>query len=170
MDKAREYAISALKEQIEQLEAAYTAGYKEALKSIPKPNIEDEMGTTFVDLGLNDGLMWSNENLHERISGGWKIGFPFYEALRYGLPTIEQYEYMFSRCKKEKRKFRSPNGSIIKLSSGNNNFNEFLWVKSDIVDDEALAYKITENEDPVLVRRFTGENALCLLVKPISEE
>lgn len=85
-EKAHEYAIDALCNQIKALEDAYLAGYNEAKGIHIIDNVE------YIDLGLPSRTLWSTKPVGWRIDNGEETCdlFTYGEALEYNIPTEEQ--------------------------------------------------------------------------------
>lgn len=67
------------------------------MKNVPHEPIVEE-NDTFVYLMLDSGTMWT-DNVHRLSNGYHALGY--YYALKYGLPTQEQFEEMFTFCRRK---------------------------------------------------------------------
>lgn len=166
---ARAYALEALKDQLQAVENAYLQGYNDALETIKVEPIYDGCDT-FVDMGLDSGTMWTNhvcsEDRHSRHVG-------YYDALQYGIPTEEQFEELFSRCKYTQPTKRYSFSHIVGPSSESitcSSTGLVIWVKSDVINDEALTCVLNTDGSHEYVRKFVGEKLHILRVKNKNEE
>lgn len=161
MDKAREYALQVLDNQIKLVEDAYNRGYADALKTIVSEPIPDGYDT-FLDLGLDSGLLWTRTPHHRSSNYFAELGY--YEALKIGIPTLEQFEEMISRCKvfKKDREYRGPSSKGIYYGFLSE---RHIWLKSDVVNDEATAVKFGEDGSYEIKKAFVGSKFYCLRVK-----
>lgn len=162
--KAKEFAINALQGQIDAIADAYLKGYEDAMLIIAEPVI-DNSGLPFRSMALPSGTEWMNTVVR---MGSNKITnvpltFSYGEALRYNLPAVEDFEELFKECPyKGNGFFLARNGNKIECGIGPD---FYVWVKSDIEKDCALAYKFEGNKFPELVRVFTGERLHVLAIK-----
>lgn len=162
--KAKEFAVNALQGQIDALADAYLKGYEDAMRIIAEPVI-DGSGLPFRSMALPSGTEWMNTVVR---MGSNKITnvpliFSYGEALRYNLPTVEDFQELFRECPyKGKGFFLARNGNKIECGIAPD---FYVWVKSDIENDYALAYKFEGNKFPELVRVFTGERLHVLAIK-----
>lgn len=158
--KAKEFAVNALQGQIDAIADAYLKGYEDALKTVPHEPIVEEYDT-FQDMMLDSGTMWTSL-FHKKYPS--QVGeFGYYKALEYGLPTQEQYEELFSQCRRIGARYVGRNTNKIYLPQSDNEY--YLWVKSDVINDEAYAYKIAKKQEPELVRIYVGTEQKFLRVK-----
>lgn len=158
--KAKEFAINALQGQIDAIADAYLKGYEDALKTVPHEPIVENYDT-FQDMMLDSGTMWTS-GFHKKYPS--QVGeFCYYKALEYGLPTQEQYEELFSQCRRMGARYVGRNANKIFLPQLSDEY--YLWVKSDVINDEAYAYKIVNYQEPELVRIYVGTEQKFLRVK-----
>lgn len=157
--KAKEFAINSLQGQIDALADAYLKGYEDAMAAMPHEPIVEECDT-FTDLMLDSGTMWT-DFVHRLSNGYHSLGY--YAALRYGLPTQEQYEELFSQCRRIGANYVGRNTNKIYVPMSSDEY--YLWVKSDVINDEAYAYKIVNYQEPELVRIYVGTEQKFLRVK-----
>lgn len=169
-ERARAYAQEALKEQLDAVANAYIQGYNDAMANQVHEPIS-ELYDKFVDMGLDSGTMWLHEP-SSKTSNQWR-DCGYYEALDYGLPTMEQFEEMFARCKMKagSRVFTllGPSSNYIRVVFAQNNWQR-VWVKSDVVNDEAIACRFLDNGEHEYVRHFVGEKLRILRVKNKNNE
>lgn len=159
-NKAREYALKVLEDEIQRIEDAYRKGFDDASYYIAKPAIEID-GVSYNDMGFKSKTFWTSKMLS---AGRYFTRLPYGEALKYGLPTKEQFEEMFERCIREDDwTFLAPTGNSIRWWENDKRCR--VWVKSDVVDDKALAFELKEGELPKLVRIFTGTQLCFFSVK-----
>lgn len=157
-DKAREYAINALEEQIAKVAQAYADGYMQAYKEIAALPIEED-GITYVDLGLPSGTLWSNCQL---LQNNTYLKFPYQKASVLQIPTKEQVEELIAFCKITSNK-RSNNFSALgKTGNEVSYWNTSIWVKSNPHNDEAMVYDLSEQK---FEDRFMGYQYPIALVK-----
>lgn len=162
-EKAKEYALKAMKDQLEQVENAYKQGYADALKTVIREPFVDGKNT-YVDLGLASGTLWTTYFAADNT--GNTINCGYYQASMMNIPTQEQFEEMFKRCQtwsnSDAIHYVGPSSEIVRIW---NRTTTIVWVKSDIVDDCALAYVFRYNSEPELKRVFVGQKHHVLLVK-----
>lgn len=159
-NKAREYALKVLEDEIQRIEDAYRKGFDDASYYIAKPNVDID-GVSYEDMGFKSKTYWTPKMLSV---GRYFKRLPYGEALKYGLPTREQFEEMFERCIKEDDwTYLAPTGKSIRWWDYDNPCR--VWVKSDVVDDKALVYELKEGERPKLIRIFTGAQLCFFSVK-----
>lgn len=162
--KAKDFALFALQGQIEMITDAYIKGYEDAMKVIPHEPIQDGQDS-FQDLMLESGTMWTTD-LHGNSFNDIQAGY--YEAFEYGLPTKEQYDELFAKCRRDKNVYVGKNSRSVKIINAKG-FPSYTWVKSEVINDEALAYEWTYMTEPKLVRRYTGFKSYFHRVKNKSE-
>lgn len=162
--KAKEYAVNALQGQIDAIADAYLKGYEDALKTMPHKPIVEEYDT-FVDLQLDSDTMWTSE--YHKLDKNMYYELNYFDALEYGIPTEEQFIELFLKCGKEGERYYGRNNSIWVKT-----YLEpvYIWVKSEVEDNKALAYKIQAHQKPVLVKRHVGIPSYFLRVKNKSEQ
>lgn len=83
-ERAEQFALEALKEQIEKVKQAYIAGYKECEENYKKITV-DENGLTWYDLDLPSGNLWSEPLKDE---DGELIQCNYNSVKHLNLPTI----------------------------------------------------------------------------------
>lgn len=165
---ARAYALEALKNQLQAVEQAYIQGYNDAMAMIPREPIE-EGKDKFQDAGLDSGTMWIQDLSHDGHNYRY-LGY--YDALMYGIPTKDQFDELFSRSKYKESKsgnypyFVSPSSAEICCRKYDNK----IWVRSDVVNDEALSCLIRADGSHEYIRNFVGEKLQILRVKNKNEE
>lgn len=161
MNKAREYALQVLENQIKLVEEAYNRGYADAQKTVISASVRD-VYDTFVDLGLDSGILWTRTPHHR--SSNYFGEHSYHEALQLGLPTVEQFEEMINRCRvfRNAEEYRGPSGKGIyyRVLNGHS-----IWLKSDVVDDEATAVKFGEGGAYEIKKAFVGSRFYCLRIK-----
>lgn len=166
--KAQAYAQEVLKEQLDAVANAYIKGYNDGMGDQPKfqESVTDGYDT-FVDLGLESGTLWTDRP-HCSING--IIGLGYYDALKYGIPTREQFEEMQKKCvQKNKISFRGPSSKQITFDFGRAELYR-AWVKSDVVDDKALAFYVRDDGSCGFERTFVGHWLCFMRVKNKNEE
>lgn len=167
--KAKEFAINALQGQIDAIADAYIKGYEEAMRIITEPVIDDS-GLPFRSMALPSGTEWMDTVVR---MGGNKLHnvprtFSFWDAITYHsptvhLPSVEDFEELFRECEYINRGyFLARNGNRIECGIDSD---FYVWVRSNIVKNKALAYKFKGNNAPELVRVFTGEKLFVLAIK-----
>lgn len=164
-ERAKAYAQEALKEQLDAVANAYIQGWNDAMaQQIHEPIREGK--DRFCDLGLDSGTMWTWRPHFEE--GRFKrVGY--YDALKYGIPTVEQFEEMFNRCRPSSNyTFLAPSSASLDFSYGTEE-KKYVWVQSDVVNDEALACRIHSNGTYEFKRLFTGEALYIMRVKNKNE-
>lgn len=82
----------------------YQAGYKDREEEIPMELRDNK--TTYVDLGLPSGTLWSND--YEKDRNGKRLYLPYNDASQMKLPTIEQVQELLNRCAWELDSIYSP--------------------------------------------------------------
>lgn len=159
-DKAREYAINVLEEQIATVAQAYSDGYMQAYKEIAALPVEED-GVTYVDLGLPSGTLWNRYILRKNEDSLDHYLLPHAKAQVLSLPTKEQIDELFSICRVNSYstyiKVVGPNGNEINLPRGS------FWVKNNIVTDfKAMTYHSFNKE---YSESYTGNRHHVVLVK-----
>lgn len=132
----------------------YRDGYKDREEEIP---VDLRMNqTTFIDMGLPSGTLWSSN--YEK-DGDNIIFLPYDKAVALNIPTIEQWNELFSLCKWESARYNNsmmrvdctgPNGRVVSfLMTGmikalqKSDHNEaFFWLKEDIEGSNKKAVHI----------------------------
>lgn len=166
--KAQEFAIKALQGQIDALADAYLKGYEDALKTIPHEPIVEEYDE-FFDYMLDSGTMWTI-NFHKDKPNNYQI-LSYHEAKKYGLPTQEQFEELLANCREINGAYRGRNGQSIGLPIYScENHSMLFWVYSDVIENEALACRFTNNSAPIFERVFTGTPLYFFRVKNKNEQ
>lgn len=162
--KANEMATRLIQPQIDRYAKMYLKGYEDALKTMPHEPITDEYDK-FFDYMLDSGTMWTN-NWHKDKPNSYQ-SLSYYEAKEYGLPTKEQFEELLANCRELDGTYRGRNGQPIGLPifSPFENHSLLFWVKSDVVDNEAIVCRFTSNSAPTFGRLFTGTPLYFFRVK-----
>ena len=160
LDRAEKYASGRTSAMIDKAIAqAYADGYRDGYtdreKEIPT-NLRDNK-TTYVDLGLTSGTLWSTafEKDGENI-----IFCPYEKAVMYDIPTTEDWQELFDECKWDfardgngtlyRADCAGPNGQVISFyvtglinAIEKRYHNEsFFWVKEDVEGNEKKAVHI----------------------------
>ena len=111
--------VSVLQQTIEN---AYLDGYKAACEEMKssisesnQPNSINIDGVRFVDMGLPSGTLWSDGPLKKDSSIFRYEEFIFNDAVKYSIPTVEQWDELSRRCV-----FRKENGNLVILASNGN--------------------------------------------------
>lgn len=159
-EKAREYALDALKEEIGKVEKAYIDGYN-AGKNENKPvNID---GVEFYDCGLPSGTLWSKplENKYHSL-----IQLPYVKAEQLSIPTKEDFE--------ELKKYSQISIVQVKGIRGiTHNVTTRFGVKIGLEDKDFWVKDAIENETKAtacngkieFIKLFMGEEHAIILVK-----
>lgn len=165
-DKAKEYAQEVLKDQLAAVANAYIQGYNDAMASQNHEPIK-EGKDRFVDLGLDSGTLWTYRP-HYKMGHFQSVGF--HEAINYGIPTKEQFEEMLTRCRYHKDyEFVGPSSeSVYFVFTGSSH--KRVWIKSDVVNDEALTCRLHSDGSYEFERLFVGERLRIMRVKNKNEE
>mgnify|MGYP003307500916 CR=1 FL=1 len=125
--KSSEMIINAIKEAYID---GYNVGYKDRDSQLP-PNYEDD-GVEYVDLGLPSGTLWSSDSLREN---GEIVYLPYDKAVRYNLPTKEQWEELDEYCRFERTNENLYLFRVIGPSGNYIEFNEDYWYIADVCKD-----------------------------------
>lgn len=153
---AEENVINVLKEAFAKVYAdGYGDGYKAREEEIPV-NLRNNK-TTYVDLGLPSGTMWSTAFEND---GNSIIYLPYEKAVMYDLPTIDQWKELYNKCRwdfvknQDGELYRAdcvgPNGQVISFCvTGIINAimkrklcESFFWIKEDVEGNEKKAVNI----------------------------
>ncbi len=166
---AEEKAIKGINALVEQ---AYLDGYNDGLK-----HHENEMldrikdGVEYVDLSLPSGTIWSKELISDN---GFSRKMTYLEASKLNIPTIKQFEELFSQfCKLEFNnakdrggfEFKSIRGELI-FVRGFTNYKLF-WLKDEDDSTErncASIRSVNGKLEPVVKKLFMGEELPVMLV------
>lgn len=160
-DKAREYAINVLEEQIAKVAQAYSDGYMQAYKEIAALPVEED-GVTYEDLGLPSGTLWSRDIITTNDPFDSHLCLPHAKAQVLNVPTKTQIDELFSICKivtcnNDRIEVTGPNGNKICLPK------HFFWIKDcNVVDYKAMAFNPCKNE---YIESYTGYSINVVLVK-----
>lgn len=153
-EKAREFAINALKEDLDKLAKAYLEGYN-AGKSENKANPINIDGVEFYDMGLPSGTLWSSTILDNK---GEAIRATYKEVMDADIPTPEEVKELKSYVKCEytnsRHIFTNVYGKKFTLGC--------FWVKRDLEDN---VYGSFSNGCLVFNRSFVGDKLSVVLVK-----
>lgn len=174
MDKAREYAISILEDQIEIIADAYRKGFEEGKKC----KIENEKtrkylnepvevnGVKYFDMGLPSGTLWSGL----RAVTPNRNGEPFCVVSALNLPTVEQYKELFEACEvinaynNRTKLLTGPSGKSMVLYQKQN-----FWIKSKIKNNRVQTCYIGEEHKPYIQEKETSKKLGYYLVIPCPE-
>lgn len=150
LDRAEKYASGKTSALIDKAIAqAYADGYRDGYTDREKEIPVDlrESKTTYVDLGLPSGTMWSTAFEKE---GETLLYLPYEKAVIYDIPSTAQWQELFDECKWDFVKDRNgtlyradcagPNGRVISFyvtglinAIEKRNQNEsFFWIKEDV--------------------------------------
>ena len=177
---AEENVINVLKEAFAKVYAdGYRDGYTDREKEIPV-NLR-ESKTTYVDLGLPSGTLWSADF---EIDGEDVKYLAYDDAEKYDIPTKEQFNELLESCQWEFKYINScsrkytcigPNGNHIifysrgyKRAETKREFEKiFFWVKSDTDDStkDAVYLYYHSGEIKKLTEMFSGNMLPLRLVK-----
>lgn len=160
-EKAREYALDALKEEIGKVEKAYIDGYN-AGKAENKPvNID---GVEFYDCGMPSGTLWSKplENKYHCL-----IQLPYIKAEQLSIPTKEDFEELKRNSKIENVTIKNSRFGIVHNVITKHGVrigleNKKFWVKDEI-ENETMATACDGRLNPI--KLFMGEEHAIILVK-----
>lgn len=141
---------------------AYIDGFNDGYKS-GKENAQIECNDTeFVDLGLPSGTLWASD--YVRDENGKICYFTYEEALKYRIPTQEQYDELTTICLRKifrdksnhycGAKILGPNGNTFTFTiSGKIEFDSlssadivYFWLLDSNSDNNKLSACITYNE------------------------
>lgn len=156
-EKAREYALNVLSEDISKIEQAYLDGYKEG-QLLSTGSIIDEDGIEYFDLGLPSGTMWS-KCLTEKDDIFQCIQLPYLSAKELNIPTMEQVEEL-KTCKitgpSGSKNYIGPNGNSIRYTS-------YFWIKNDAPEDNFSYLYSTHRAE--IEKGYIGDKHCIVLVK-----
>ena len=152
-EKSKEYAKGKVQEALTSaIEKAYIDGFNDGLKYHESQSMEDvEKGVTFVDLELPSGTLWASHYLKDRL--------PYKDASKLSIPTIKQYQELFSECFLESTikglLFTGKNGNKIlieyryvdQIPSRTSTF--YFWLKDYVEGDCKYCACQTEYDDSV---------------------
>lgn len=98
-ERSRKYAegkaLSAIEAAIEQ---AYFDGYNDGLNHHENEKLEAiKEGVEYVDLDLPSGTLWSSTCIND--GNNYRL-LPYIEAAKLSIPTKEQFEELYSNCKR----------------------------------------------------------------------
>lgn len=173
IEKAKEYAEEKAIKGINALvEQAYLDGYNDGLKHHENEKlalIKD--GVEYVDLGLPSGTLWSKELLSDN---GFSHKMTYIEASKLNIPTIKQFEELFSQyCKGEYINANDRKGFGFKSIRGDLMFvrgfidNKLFWLKDEDDSTErnyASIRSVNGKWEPVIKKIFMGEELPVMLV------
>lgn len=150
---------------------AYIDGYNDGYKN-GKENAPIEYNDTeFVDLGLPSGTLWASD--YVRDENGKICYFTYEEALKYRIPTQEQYDELTTVCLRKilrdksnhdcDAKILGPNGNILTFTlSGKIVFDSpesadhvYFWLLDSNNDNTKLSACFT-NKDILRAQIFSG--------------
>lgn len=164
---AEEKTLTGIKALVEQ---AYLDGYNDGMK-----HHENEMldriknGVEYVDLGLPSGTLWSRRVL---VNKGSAQEMPYLEASKLNIPTIKQFEELFSQfcnlhyyntSKKQGIEFKGITGDLI-FAYG---VDIFFWLKDEEDSTEkncASIILVDGKYKPVIKKVFMGLKLPVMLV------
>ena len=144
----------------------YQAGYKDCEEEIPmKPQ---DNRSKYVDLGLPSGTLWSDD--YENDSNEKRLSLPYKDAAQIKLPTAEQVNELFERCRWEsdaKGSYSSlvpmtyaqcigPNGKRIRFNATGYSDaiyvkepnNVYFWISSEDESDDSYSARISSGFKP----------------------
>lgn len=158
-ERAEQFALEALKEQIEKVKQAYIAGYKECEENYKKITV-DEDGFTWYDLDLPSGNLWSEPLKDE---DGKIIKLNYGETANLDLPTAEDVKEMQSKTarlnksnKKDTVYFKSVSSVEYPMKKNCN-----YWVR----DNSSKTWGKIFSTEPDLQTDFVGIPHPVILIK-----
>lgn len=171
--KADEYIQNNSSNIIEIVKTAYMKGFEDGIaQSVAKIKID---GVEYVDLGLPSGTLWS---VYPLGYGGFYNKYSYYDALKYNIPTVEEYNELSRYCKCASNNYctdiKGGNGKYININTyfhylgeGVPDGNNYFWLKSEVVDNMASVGCVQRGIPDVHkgIKHFTGYSLPIIIVK-----
>lgn len=159
-EKAQEYALAALQDQLELVKKAYIDGYnagkEDAIAPTLNPTSNEEVD--YIDLNLPTKDQWSLQLIDKET--GLPLQLPYTKVKDWAIPTVEDIKNLTSNTKRIKKE----NGEEYLLATNGVEYPMFgdIWLKDVQSDTEATIY-LTSHNAPVA--EFMGEAHPVVLIK-----
>lgn len=177
LDRADKYASGKSNAIIDKVIAqAYADGFRDGYKAREEEIPVDlrENKTEFVDLGLPSGTLWSAS--YEKHGEGY-LYVPYNNAVLFDIPTLEQWNELYTTCKWEyvytagllcRIDCTGPNGHVISFcTSGlinakqlNKRDEAFFWIKEIIEGNDKYAVHMYRLSNVIQNKKYFYDNTV----------